>query len=162
MRIMLIFFLLASCVSENTIKNTSASNQNVELGFAYLEQGKVPLAKTHFLLALQSQPDSVFARDGLAYYYEVVGEISIAERYYRQALNLKNRQGEAHNNYGAFLCRHEKYREGIEQFLMAIQDSAYTHVGSAYANASLCASLLQDAPLAKQYAKMAARYGVLM
>ena len=106
------------------------------LPYYNLKKDNTALAKTHFLLALKDDPQSVFALDGIAYFYETVGDFSEARSYYNAA--LKAGLGEAYNNYGAFLCRQGEPDKGVQQFMLAVNDPRYVHVGEAYENAAKC------------------------
>lgn len=131
----LIVLLLSACVAHPEERKMAAA-QNVQLGFAYLNKNNTALAKTHFLLALKDDAESVFALDGMAYFYESVGDYSKAQTYYEAALTYD--VGVANNNYGAFLCRHGEPEKGVKQFMLAVKAPRYVHVGEAYENAAKC------------------------
>lgn len=162
-KLIVLCLLLSSCsLRPAGAHDRLAAAENVQLGFAYLAKSDMVLAKTHFQLALQDQPASVLALDGMAYYYELVGELATAERYYQTALTVKSQRGEAHNNYGTFLCRHERYPQGVHEFLLATKDSHYLHVGGAYSNAAKCSAHIAGNKQSEYYQQLAVLHGTVL
>lgn len=143
--------LLACASDQVSEKNQTAANYNADLGLAYLKQGDIRLAKSKLLLAESQSPNDPLILDSMAYFLETTGEIETAERYYLQAIKYSPKEGAVQNNYGAFLCRHKRYRESIEHFLLAAQDTHYLNTASVYENAGLCALKIPDKKLAKEY-----------
>lgn len=135
-----IFLLLTACTP--TTQNSAL--ENVQLGIAYLEDGDVVRAKQHLLLAEKGARYSADVQDGLAYYYEAVGELQAAEKHYQLALQYSPHAGSAHNNYGTYLCRYARYDEAVREFVRAVQEDAYTQTAQAYENAGLCARSKRD------------------
>jgi type IV pilus assembly protein PilF len=128
-----------------------AANYNAQLGLVYLKQGDIKLAKSKLLLALQQAPSDPLILDSMAYFLETTGEIQRAESYYLRAINHASKNGAVQNNYGTFLCRHQRYQESLEHFLLAVKDGNYLNTAQAYENAGLCALKIPNRKLAKEY-----------
>ena len=149
---MVMMVCLSACVSEGSKDSSQqemASDENVQLGVAYLEQHNMDAAKSHLLLALDGAPHSVMALDAMGYYYEVIQEGALAMGYYQRALQVAPTSGVALNNFGGFLCRQGQYLAAIQAFRVAVKDDRYTHVAKAYENAGVCALMAQDKVQAK-------------
>lgn len=131
--------------------NPTAANLNVQLGMGYLQQGDVERAKRKLLLAIAQAPNWAPAQDAMAYFLENTGEPQNAETYYKKAIALDPTSGAGHNNYGAFLCRTNRYQEADQQFMLAVQDVNYIHTAEAYENAGLCAMKIPDFVKAQGY-----------
>jgi type IV pilus assembly protein PilF len=125
-------------------KQKKVSELNTEMGINYLEEKNFVLAKEKLLIALQKDPSSVPANSGMAYYYELTGNIKNAEEYYQKALRLADIKGGVQNNYAVFLCRQKRYKEADKYFQLAINDPKYINTAKAYENAALCAELIPD------------------
>lgn len=142
--------------AENMRKNTGAAEINLKLSLAYLTQEHDVLrAKQKLLLAQQQAPDDPAVWYVTGYFLETLGELAAAERAYLQAIKLAPKRGAAHNNYGAFLCKHGKYLQAIQQFLLAVNDPDYLAVTSTYKNAAQCALKIPDPVLANKYFHLA-------
>lgn len=140
--------------SEQPKANLAAAAQtNIEIGLVLLKKGEPEAAKQSFLLASRQAPRNPESWYALAYYYEFTGNSAEAERDYRKAISLTTsaNTGPARNNYGAFLCREKRYKEGLKQVLLAAQSSNYVNTAEAYENAGLCAEGIPDTESAILY-----------
>ena len=145
---------LSACVTQHTDTvrpNQTAAGYNMELGLAYLKQGRMARSKSKLLLALSQAPHWPEVYNAMAYYSEQTGEMKSARRYYKKAIDLNPALGTSQNNYGAFLCRRGHYRKAIEHFNFAVQDPDYLNGSEAFENSGLCALLIPDKKLAKHY-----------
>jgi len=152
--------LLCTLVACNTTQSSSDSTSNkkdatalinTQLGLSYLEKHEVQQAKQKLLLALDEAPNIPETWYSMAYFMEVTGNKTEAEKYYLKAIEIAPKKGEVQNNYGTFLCRTGDYSGAINHFLLAVQDPKYLDTASAYENAGLCAMKIPDAKLAMQY-----------
>lgn len=128
-----------------------ASDINVQLGLAYLENGDVQRAHQKLLLAEQQSPESLQVKGAMGYFLESTGSLSSADAYYRRAITLSPKSGAAQNNYGTFLCRRGRYAEADRHFLLALQDPSYLNTAPVYENAGLCAMQIPDTEKALGY-----------
>lgn len=142
--------LLSGCVSESTIVGNDrpgqprtdmkeAARTRMSLGLNYLQRGDNTQAKYNLEKAKQLAPDLAEIDNALAYYYEQVGELKQAEDSYRSALRKDSDNADTYNNFGAFLCQHQKYQQAEELLLAAIKRPGYIRVADSYENLALCA-----------------------
>lgn len=153
--IIFLMVILTACSifsrSKTQAVSPQASDVNVQLGLAYLQNGDVQRAHQKLLLAEQQAPGSLQAQGAMGYFLESTGNLTAADAYYRRALALNPRSGAAQNNYGTFLCRRGKYSEADQHFLLALQDPAYLNTAQVYENAGLCAMQIPDTDKAIGY-----------
>lgn len=136
----------------NTKKSVNfAAENNIKLGLAYLEQGKIPQAKEKLLNALKQAPQNYLSYDAMGYFLEKTGEAKAAEQYYLKAMQLAPHNGAAYNNYGTYLYRQKRYQDAIHYFTLAVKEPNYLHTADAYENAGLAALKIPDKKLAKMY-----------
>ncbi len=157
------FGVLVSCASPQ--KNTElqldkdrmakTAKINSQLGIAYLEQNNIQRAKQKLLLAISQDPTIPEPWYSMGYFLEATGDKKEAKTYYLKAIALAPNRGDAHNNYGTFLCRSGDYSASIDHFMLATKDSDYLDVSSAYENAGLCAMKIPDHKLATHYFEQA-------
>lgn len=148
-KIWILTFSMGCLVGCSSLKTTEEKNEtsqhvktakiNAQLGMAYLEMNNIPRAKQKLLLAIQQAPTSPEPWYSMAYLLETTGNIEEADRHYMKAITIAPKRGDAHNNYGTFLCRRGKYALSIQHFLQAVKDPTYLNAADAYENAGLCA-----------------------
>ena len=152
--------LLSACAHSPHPSSETAQDQSVrrhvELGMAYLEQGNRVRAKEKLLYAVSVDPKSSLAQRAMGYYWELVGDIPLAEKAYEQS--LKGKHGEAYNDYGAFLCRQQRYIDADRAFEQALKDIRYTRTAATIENRALCAAQAGDLKKADRYFEKAKQY----
>lgn len=139
---------LAACASgggtsranDDKPQGRSAADIQVELGQGYLQKGQLETAQERLQRALRLDPKNVGAHTLLAVLNERINRPEIAEKFYRQAAELRPDGGAENNNYGAFLCGKGRYAEADTYFQRAIADPFYKRPGDAYGNAGACAA----------------------
>ncbi len=129
---------------------------NVELGLGYLSQGQVTRAKTKLTHAVDLAPNLPETHSAMAHFLEMVGEFAESEKEYKKAVKLSN-GGAVYNNYGAFLCRRNRFKEADKAFHQALEDKQYPRTAEIYENAGLCALKWPDQEKAREYFKTALR-----
>jgi type IV pilus assembly protein PilF len=146
-------------------QNNSSSNSNiynetelaararahVDLGAAYLQQGKYEIALSEFNEAALIDPSFALAYNGLGLVYAALGEDAKADASYQKSIQLQPRSSESHNNYGSFLCSRKRYDESIKHFLEAVKNPLYSTPNLAYANAGICSARKNDVKNAETY-----------
>lgn len=155
--------LVSACAASK--QNSSSGNSNiynetalaararshVDLGAAYLQQGKYEIALSEFNEATQIDPNYAPAYNGLGLVYAALGEDAKADAGYKRAIQLQPRSSESHNNYGSFLCSRKRYDESIKHFLEAVKNPLYSTPNLAYANAGICSARKNDIKTAEIY-----------
>ncbi|WP_115717733.1 type IV pilus biogenesis/stability protein PilW [Gallaecimonas mangrovi] len=129
----------------------AAAKSRMQLGLAYLRNGDTAQAKMNLLKAQEYAPKMPQVYYSLGYYYQKVGETALAEQAYRRAIDLDPDNGEALNNFGAFLCGIGRYDESVKYFLKAVKAPGYIKVAGAYENAGTCSRLEGNLGDAEQF-----------
>tara|TARA_R110000787_G_scaffold92610_2_gene194630 strand:+ start:3475 stop:4812 length:1338 start_codon:yes stop_codon:yes gene_type:complete len=141
---------LTACVTQNygndkdtpLIENESSNNEiamtRISLGLGYLKMGNTQQAKLNLEKAKRFSPNLVQVHTAFAHYYDTVGEADLATQAYEHALSIDDQDADTLNNYGVFLCRHEKYAAAEQQMLRAIAIPSYILVAQSYENLALC------------------------
>lgn len=131
-------FLTAGCQA-GLNPGPDASALNLELGAAYLAQGRLELARDKLVRATQQDPGSSEAHRVLGMAYERLEDQDRAERHYRQAVRLAPRDVEALNSLGVFQCsRAGKPREGLKLLERAAREAVGIRRAAVYANCGVC------------------------
>lgn len=140
-----------SAKTEEQNKKLKTAKINAQLGIAYLERHNLQRAKQKLLLSLEQGPNIPEPWYSMAYFLEATGNKDDASIYYQKAIAVAPIRGDAHNNYGTFLCRSGDYRGSIEHFMLAVKDPTYLDPADAYENAGLCALKIPDKEMAAKY-----------
>jgi len=136
-------------------KKADIAHANTMLGIEYLRKGNYEMSREKLDRALAADPGNAEANDAIAVLYEQVGEPDKAERHYKKSLSLNPDNPRGHNNYGQFLCAHERYKEAEKQFLIAANEPFYPTPALALTNAGLCALRIPDEEMAEKYFRQA-------
>lgn len=139
---------LGACVTEPRdpafagaagINKEAAAKNRVSLGLTYLSNGNFSQAKANLDKALNFAPKSADAHFAMAYYYQQVDELILAEEYYLQALKFAPENPNIINSYGAFLCELGRYEKAKSYLLKAATSKRYISVAETYENLAICA-----------------------
>ncbi|MGH8271772.1 MAG: type IV pilus biogenesis/stability protein PilW [Gammaproteobacteria bacterium] len=128
-----------------------AARYNTELATAYMNEGRMDLARSKLADALKQAPRSADVHNALALYYQRLGQYDKAEQQYRLSLQYHPDDPNTLNNYGVFLCFRGKPRDSLAYFTKAAANLNYSTPDSALANAGNCALKIPDRKLAAQY-----------
>jgi len=123
----------------------------MQLAVGYYEQGQLPVALDEIKKALAADPGYVDAYGMRALIYMAMGEDELAEDNFQHALKLAPNQPDVNNNYGSFLCRHNRAADAFKFFDAALANRTYASPASAYNNAGACALRQKDYARAEQY-----------
>jgi type IV pilus assembly protein PilF len=131
---------LAACssTSNNAKKKGDASNYNMQLGMAYLNQGELQLAKERLDRAVTENPNDPNVHSAMAMLQDRLGHPELADREFKAALNLGPRTPDILNNYAVYLCRNGRTDEGVKSFEEAAHNALYRTPEAAYTNAGVC------------------------
>lgn len=111
---------------------------HVLLGANYMQRGQLDVAKEELEKALAESPDNSQANNIMAVLQWRLKNDDEAERLFRKSLNSDPQNSSAHHNYGAYLCEHGKFDEGVRHFDIAAKDQMYPYAAEVYLNAGVC------------------------
>jgi type IV pilus assembly protein PilF len=133
---------LAACSSTSSTKRKKekgdASNYNMQLGMAYLNQGDLGLAKEKLDRAVAENPGDPNVHSAMAMLQDRLGHPEQADKEFKAALNLGPRNPDVLNNYAVYLCRTGRTDEGVKSFEEAAHNALYRTPEAAYTNAGVC------------------------
>lgn len=143
LRLATLLVLLPACTAgpaerpQSTRAQTAAA-YNLQLGVAYLQQGKLALAREKLDRALKQNPRDAQIHNARAMLAEKVDEPAAVDRYYRSALRLAPDDPDISNNYAVFLCRTGRIDEGVKRFESVARNRMYRAPEAAWTNAGVC------------------------
>ena len=128
--IIALLFLLTGCITttnapERKIDLKKAEQTHVQAGLGYLRQKDKDSAQRHFLKALELNPNSAGAHNGLALVYQMEEDPAQAELHFSRAIAADPDFSLARNNYAAFLFTAKRYTEAEQQLLRVVSDYTY-------------------------------------
>lgn len=132
--------LLPGCssTSKSARKRDDASNYNMQLGMAYLNQGDLGLAKEKLERALAENPGDPNVHSANAMLQDRLGHPEKADKEFKAALSLGPHSPDILNNYAVYLCRAGRVDEGVKAFEEAARNPLYRTPEAAYTNAGVC------------------------
>ncbi len=116
----------------------SAADVYVKMSIAYLQRGNINVALAKIKRGLELDSMSADANNIIALIYERLGELSLAEQYYKKAVSLNSNDPFILNAYGSFLCKQEHYQEASKHFMAALKNALYPTPEVALTNAGIC------------------------
>lgn len=129
----------ACAASDNRAKKKNdASNYNMQLGMAYLNQGDLGLAKEKLDRAVAENPGDPNVHSAMAMLQDRLGHSDQADKEFKAALSLGPRSPDVLNNYAVYLCRTGRTDEGVKTFEEAAHNALYRTPEAAYTNAGVC------------------------
>lgn len=148
-------------VVEKNASQARKAQTRIQLGLTYLKKGNTGQAKFNLDKALSFAPKLPDVHYSLGYYYQTVQNFDKAYESYLQAVKLDPYNGDALNNFGAFLCHQGRLSEAADFLLAAIEIKNYTRVWQSYENLGVCyqqSEKLTDKRQAIEYFKQALDY----
>jgi len=130
--------LSACSAGHSARKKNDASNYNMQLGMAYLNQGDLGLAKEKLDRAVTENPGDPNVHSAMAMLQDRLGHPEAADKEFKAALNLGPRSPDVLNNYAVYLCRTGRTDEGVKSFEEAAHNALYRTPEAAYTNAGVC------------------------
>ena len=131
---------------------------HTELASLYFQNGNIIVALEELTLAISINPDyaPAYGMRGLALFH--IREFDSAEKDFRRALSLNEKDPEINNNYGWYLCQTGKAKEAIGYFQKAIGNPLYQTPEVAYLNAGACYVKMNEFDLAEEYVRKTLRF----
>jgi type IV pilus assembly protein PilF len=136
---------LAGCVSDDGRKplkqedpKEAAAKLNIQLGTAYLQQGKFSLAREKLERSAKQNPRDPDVHTSLGLLYDRTGDRPLADKHFREALRLAPDRPDISNNYAIYLCKTGRVDEGIERFNAVATNRFYPTPEVPLSNAGVC------------------------
>ncbi len=124
---------------------------HTELAAGYYERGQMDIALKELNEAARLDPNNAKAYNIYGLVYTVLGENAKAEQNFRHALTLAPQDSEARQNWGWYLCTHERVKESIPEFEQAVANPLYKTPDIPLINAGRCSAMIGDARAAEGY-----------
>ena len=136
---------LAGCVTSDGRRvrkeetaDVTASKYNIQLGTAYLQQGRYDLAKEKLERAVKQNPKDPDVHTSLGLLYDRTGDLKLADKHFREALRLAPEKPDLINNYAIYLCKTGRVDDGVEKFTSVAASKYYRTPEVALTNAGVC------------------------
>jgi len=155
-----LFFVVACSSTPDKSEESSrkAAETNTALGRSYMDRGQYEIALEKLKRAVAHDKTYAPAHTLLGTLYETIGELDQAGEEYKLAVRYAPDNGDANNNYGAFLCSTGKRKEAEKYFLAAVDDPFYSTPAVAYSNAGSCALADGDLDKAEAFLRQSLEY----
>lgn len=155
--LLFVFAGLTGCgtPSGGASSSTASAKVHTELAGMYFEMGKHGVALEEIDLALKADRDYAPAYNVRGLVHMALRENQEAEADFQKSLRLDNTDSDAHNNYGWFLCQHERAKESIPQFMAALKNPLYQTPARAYLNAGICSRKAGNSKDAEEFLQKA-------
>jgi len=141
--VILVLSLAQGCVTTTNSANVASPDQaalrNLDLGVAYMRQGRPDLALSSLQEAIEFNPRLAAAHSTIALVYEQLDDTDAAEEHYQRATQLAPEDGSAANSYAVFLCRSDRWQDAERYFRRAADNTGYATPAVALTNAGVCA-----------------------
>ncbi len=146
--------LLVACMSTaerqaEEARKSRLSDTHLQLGVSYMQRGQLDSAKENLDKAVELNPDSAQVNNMMALLQWRLKQYVEAERYFRNALSLDNKNSDTWNNYGVFLCERGQFDGAEQAFNRALSDPLYKTPAEANVNAGMC-QMRKPAPVAAE------------
>jgi type IV pilus assembly protein PilF len=132
-----------------------AAKINIQLGQAYLSQGKLDMAMDKLKKGIELAPRNPDGHTVIAVLYEQLGNVDMAGKHYQEARKLAPDSGLAANNLGRFLCAQGQYDKAETLFAAALTDPFYRSPETALLNRGSCAMAAGNYDLASESLRLA-------
>jgi type IV pilus assembly protein PilF len=128
---------------------------HTELATGYYERGQMDIALDELNRAVALEPGYAPAYNIYGLIYATIGEDAKAEQSFTRALQLAPGESEIHQNWGWYLCTHNRARESLAEFETAARNPLYRSPEIALINAGRCAQAVGDVRAAENYFRRA-------
>jgi len=162
--LLMVSILVTACGGAESIREAKteadlkeASVLNVQMGVGYLQRGQYEVAQEKLYKAIEQDPNNVEAFTTMAVLMMKLNEMSEAENYYLEAIDIKAKDPVLRNNYGAYLCKVGRMDEAMEEFQLAYTNPFYNTPYLAYSNAGTCLLQSGDYKKAEKFLRRALR-----
>jgi len=112
---------------------------HTELAANYFQRGQMAVALEELREAIRLDPRYGVAHSILGLVHAELNEFAKADASFLEAIKVAPAEGEIRNNYGSYLCRQNRAKDGLEQFDAALRLPLYQTPNQALENAGTCA-----------------------
>jgi len=133
--------ILSQCAKQlvnDNLNKEEAAKRYIEAAQAYVAEKNTRKALAHLQKAEEYEKKSVELFHTYALIYRIEGDEEREEYYYKKALRIAKDDSRVKNNYGSFLCFHNKPAKGIKYLEEASEDYSYTGRAEAFVNRGYC------------------------
>lgn len=154
---MAVSLLAYSCVSFAAPANRKLAEIRSQLAVEYASLGNLPVALESANEAVEADGSFVGAYLTRGYIFSLMHLDPDAEQNFLKALQVDPSSPEANNNYGQFLCEHDRPRQAMDYLAKAISNPLYQTPQTAYLNMGRCSVKLGETTQANDYLLTALR-----
>ena len=122
----------------------SARKLHTELAAGYYERGQMDVALDELNEAVEARSRHAPTYNIYGLVYAVLRRDSKAEQNFQRALELAPNDSDIRHNWGWYLCTHEREREALAQFDIAMRNPLYKTPEIALVNAGRCSASIGD------------------
>jgi len=128
---------------------------HTEIAAAYYERGQMDVALEELNESMKLDAESANTYNVYGLVYATMGENAKAEQNFQRALQLAPQDSEIRQNWGWYLCMHDRAQASIAEFELAVKNPLYKTPEIALVNAGRCSASLGDSAAAEQFFKRA-------
>jgi type IV pilus assembly protein PilF len=127
------------------------SELHTDLAAGYYERGQLNVALDEATEAVKLDPNNSRTYNIFGLVYAVLGENAKAEQNFAKAMALAPNDSEIRQNWGWYLCTHDRARESIPEFERAVSNPLYKTPEVPLVNAGRCSAQIGDTVLAESF-----------
>lgn len=142
-------------IGSDSMSNSEKAELNLQMGVRYLDMDMLDVAKEKLEIAYDLDSGNPDILNALAVFNERIKDNAAAEDFYRSAINRAPENYSIKNNYGRFLCEHDKTEQG-QAMLQEALDSPYNKRSwMALSNMAICHLQQNNTDKAEEYFRLA-------
>ena len=122
----------------------------LELATAYFSRGQMTTALDQVKLAIVADPNLGEAFNLRGLIYASLGDERLAEESFKRALQINNRDADAMQNFGWYLCQRKRYPEANAMFGQALAVPEYRDSARTLLAQGVCQAFAGDVTLAER------------
>lgn len=145
--LVLLSMALPQCTKQlvnDKVNKEEAAKKHLDAAKVYIDKRNTRKALEHLQKSAQYNHKSAELFHTYALLYKVEGDAKHEELYYKKALGVDKNDSRTKNNYGSFLCFHNKASKGIRYLTEASEDYAYNGRAESFVNRGVCELTLKD------------------
>ena len=161
----LLLLLLAGCATQGKNADTTGSlgqeKKNspakiyVDMGMAYMRDGRFAIALKKLKKAIEVDDDYPQAHNVIALLYERLGNATLAGKHYEEAVKLDSQDPYIRNARGSYYCKQDRLDDAETDFQKALANPLYPTPWVALTNAGLCRERAGELTKAETYYRRA-------